>query len=396
MDDRAGEPIDPRDDLGARYRRDNHAQFVLFVEQLAVARELLMAGELSKHRMALVAVDNLAELVLYRHKRRLSEAAQESWRDVEPRLDSKDEQRFRTSFNVRVEVGRKGAGPGMLQSVYTPVLDGLDAGLFRVGHRYRNRAYHADHHNAAALETVSRAYFAAVARAFTRLQPANVAGSMSRATSEALRAYGYAGSTQAWVGTGRMLAPAEAAVVITDGLQAGLEVEAMTARDVLVSDLQRRVDWTREMIRELLADGMPEERLEFGLRWTFVWRAISLDPEIVEVERRMRVEWRKRLDEEMGSSDGSFEREAVLNDQRNARVKALLTEPGTDKFDLPQRVSEGSRGIASLRKARNLATLIDRYERLDTAMEEIEDILDEAAIGWDRWVQGEIDRSRGR
>jgi hypothetical protein len=37
-----------------------------------------------------------------------------------------------------------------------------------------------------------------------------------------------------------------------------------------------------------------------------------------------------------------------------------------------------------------------RYERLDTTMGEIEEILDEAAIGWDRWVQEEVDRRRGK
>lgn len=396
MNDCAGEQIDAWGTLGARYRHDSHAQFVLFVDQLAVARGLLVSEELSKHRMALVAIDNLAELVLFRHKRRLSEAAQESWRDVEPRLDINDEQRFRTRFTVRVEMGRRGAGPGMLESVYTPVLDELDAGLFRVGHRYRNHVYHADHHNAAALETVARAYFTAVARAFVRLQPVNVASSMSRATSEALRAHGYGGSAHSSVGSEQTLAPAEAAGVITEGLRAGLDVDSVAARDVLASDLQQRIDWTKEMIRDLLADGMPEDRLAFGLRWASVWRVISLDPEIVALERQMRIAWRKRLSGGRGSSDQSFEREAVLNDYRNARVQALLAEPGTEEFDLLQRVGETSRSVGSVRKARDLAALVDRYERLDTAMEQIEEILDEAAIGWDRWVQAETDRSLGK
>jgi len=73
---------------------------------------MLVAPGLSKRRMALVAIDNLAELALYRHKRGLAQAAQESWRDVEPRLDNTDEQRFRSNFNVRVELGLKGAGRG--------------------------------------------------------------------------------------------------------------------------------------------------------------------------------------------------------------------------------------------------------------------------------------------
>jgi hypothetical protein len=69
------EQIDAWGDLGSRYGRDDHAQFVLFVEQFAGARELLIEPSLSKQRMALVAVDNLAELVLFHHKQRL-----ENWR----------------------------------------------------------------------------------------------------------------------------------------------------------------------------------------------------------------------------------------------------------------------------------------------------------------------------
>jgi len=171
------------------------------------------------------------------------------------------------------------------------------------------------------------------------------------------------------VGSEQTLAPAEAAGVITEGLRAGLDVDSVAARDVLASDLQQRIDWTKEMIRDLLANGMPEDRLAFGLRWTSVWRVISLDPEIVALERQMRIAWRKRLSGGRGSSDQSFEREAVLNDYRNARVQALLAEPGTEEFDLLQRVGETSRSVGSVRKARDLAALVDRYERLDTAMD---------------------------
>jgi hypothetical protein len=192
-----------------------------------------------------------------------------------------------------------------------------------------------------------------------------------------------------------MLAPAEAALTITRGLSADLDVDAKTARDVLVGELMRRIDWTRAMIRHLLADGMPEDRLEFGLRWTFVWRAISLDPEIVDLARRMHAEWRKRVDEG-GSLEESFDREASLNAKRNDRVQALLWARRTESFDLPQRVGEITRGVQRLRQGRNLATLVDRYKQLDTAMEEIEETLDEAAIGWDRYVQDEVDRRRGK
>ena len=50
-------------------------RFVTFAEQLDVAADLVRADTLPKARMALVAVDNLADLLLHRHAERVSRRA---------------------------------------------------------------------------------------------------------------------------------------------------------------------------------------------------------------------------------------------------------------------------------------------------------------------------------
>jgi hypothetical protein len=62
------EPGNPWIDLNERYEYDSEAQFLVFVEQYAEAAALAGSDEISKQRMALVAADNLAELLLHRHK----------------------------------------------------------------------------------------------------------------------------------------------------------------------------------------------------------------------------------------------------------------------------------------------------------------------------------------
>jgi hypothetical protein len=117
-----------------------------------------------------VAVDNLAEVLLARHLRRLDETAQQPVRIVLPRLDAQKRHRFRSDFGYRVEVGLQGASHGWAAPYMPPLLDTLDAVIFRTGHEYRNRVHHADHHNETVLPVIPRLYLAAACRAWTRQQ----------------------------------------------------------------------------------------------------------------------------------------------------------------------------------------------------------------------------------
>jgi hypothetical protein len=141
-------------ELGGRCERDSEAQFLLFVEQFAEAIELTTSGVVSKQRMALVAADNLAELLLHRHKRRVLLLAFEG-NDLDvPRLDRSDLHDFQRDFGARVNLAGKGGGEGMAGHMLARLLDERDEAIFRVAHAYRNRVYHADHHNSAVLPLI--------------------------------------------------------------------------------------------------------------------------------------------------------------------------------------------------------------------------------------------------
>ncbi|MGC1165333.1 MAG: hypothetical protein WA862_04425 [Solirubrobacterales bacterium] len=278
------ELTDPWMELNERYEHDSEAQFLLFVEQFSEAQDLACSGEISKQRMALIAADNLAELLLYRHKRRVLRLGSEG-NDLDlPRLDCSDLREFERDFGTRVGLGRKGGGEGMAGHMLAPLLDEGDEAIFRVAHAYRNRVYHADHHNAAVTPLLTTAYLNAVGRSFVRFQPTNVGSSPSSTTAK-LAHYGYEpdgdspGGASFW--------PGKAANKIITYLSASLMISLDEARKTLQDDLTSRTDWADAMVDDLLGEGMPKERLEWSLRWGEFWDLAGVDPDVVRLDREL-------------------------------------------------------------------------------------------------------------
>jgi hypothetical protein len=106
LDVESAEP-NPWDALNARYGRDGNAQFLLFVEQFAEIRPLLLADSVAKQRLALVAIDNLAEVVLVRHLQSIDLLIAGERRALGPRLTEKDREKFRSQFSYRVAIGKR-------------------------------------------------------------------------------------------------------------------------------------------------------------------------------------------------------------------------------------------------------------------------------------------------
>jgi hypothetical protein len=372
------------------------AQFLLFVDQLAEVRDLLLSENVTKHRMALVAIDNLAEIVLHRHKRHIQKLAEETRRHRIPRVSQSDEVELNASFEARVRLGRQGGEDTLIERLLRPLLDELDDALFRTGHAYRNRVYHADHHNATVLPLVARSYAGAVGRAFVRLQPTQTAHTISNGMRQSLVRYGYTGSHESWAGD--YFPPAEAAEQIVTHLTADLQLTLPTAKAALREDIAWRTDWADSMISDLLGEpGMSPERFTWGLRWGEFWSTHGTDDQVITADRE--VADIQHLLVGMSDDDDKEKRERLyarigeLENVRNRRVQAMLRE-FVPKFDLG-RIAQIRRLGERLSTARNVGTLIIRYQKLDGEMQIIEEFLDDMSIGWDRHVQDEEERARG-
>jgi hypothetical protein len=120
--------------------------------------------------MALVATDNLAEVLLHHHVQLTFQASEDEGVLAVGRYDQRERDRLRNDFDRRVTLGQaEQTGVGAF-AFPVPMLNDADATIFRVAHRYRNGVYHADRHNAALLDPLTRLYLAAVGRAWCRAQ----------------------------------------------------------------------------------------------------------------------------------------------------------------------------------------------------------------------------------
>jgi hypothetical protein len=145
--------------------------FIVFAEQMQLAADLLADGGTAKGRMALVALDHLAEVELFRHCQRVFEARDDGpFGYREPRFTEVERRRIRDSFTRKVKIGTQSAMTGWSLPRFEAVLDEGDASILRVAHAYRNGVYHEDRHNPALLLPLGKVYWHAVGRAWTRFE----------------------------------------------------------------------------------------------------------------------------------------------------------------------------------------------------------------------------------
>lgn len=159
------------DSIGSDIHNRDLRQIDLFAEQLDLTAALVRAGGLARGRIALVAIDNLAEVLLYRHLQFTFGASEEMGRLTAQRYDRRARERLRQDFDRRVTLAATEHTGTFSWSYPKPILDRVDATIFRVAHRYRNGVYHEDRHNAALLDPLTRLSLVAVGRAWCRAQP---------------------------------------------------------------------------------------------------------------------------------------------------------------------------------------------------------------------------------
>ena len=333
-----------------------------------------------------MALDNLAEVLLHRHRQRCVDLSGEAGWGQSRRFTAKDLDKLRADFGARVALATVEQKFGW----YTlpAILDSLDESIVRVAHAYRNRVYHADHHNPTLLPVLARAYLGAVGRAFVRSQPVNVGSSITPSATD-LATFGYKPRPDsAFDG---YFVPAEAAQTIVAHLLSALDVDLAEARRDLQLDLQERVAWIRAMVGSLLRDGMPPDRFAFAILWTEFWEKHGADDELAALDERRLAVMRVATDDTGRQDRRAFEEAETAYTERIRHLQEGFV-PSIDLSELDRYVRLADR----LSSARSLGALFTRYHKLDESLEGIEDVLAGVAIGWDRWVQDESDRLRGK
>jgi hypothetical protein len=374
-------------DLGGR---GGHAtdRFLLFVEQLEEAVRLLKTGRLAGQRMALVALDALAEGLLFRHMDRVFLASDQPVPVVGRTFTVTERRAARDRFTKRVALATE-RFEGMWEFMYPePLLDQADAAIFRVAHHYRNPVYHRDRHNPTLIEPVGKLYAQAVGRAFVRAQRWGVSMSASPGFISALVDLG-------WSSGGRTyFEPREAARDIAARICDPLRVDALALRSELADDIAYRCDAAEEDIAGLRRDGLDKREVEEFLTNVQDWAASRGDEGLLQLQAEHKALLEKVTSE--GTSDP-----ATLHALRQSERKQWAYLFGPDR-EPAARVTLGSLGEIRSSGERlrgwggSVGDLLRKYQTLDDRLEMLESALDFMLMEWDRIQSMEEDLARGK
>jgi hypothetical protein len=372
---------------------DEVARFIVFVEEFEVAVSLATSGNLAQVRMALVAADHLAEILVTRHAERTFAASEQSWWMQRERFGHQERDRIRGDFGRKVRLAaRDGDGPGWI--AVKAILDDGDAALFRLAHRERNDVYHKDRHNPAVLIPLTWLYLTAVARSFCRqFRPGSgIGGGLAARVAELVR-FGYRLPTEGRdSGVFEFRAAAEAVIA---ELVRPLRVDLASLGEVLVIDLQVRNSNAAGVAKHLLDYGMPFERLRFAMHWSQLWQRCGADERAQELH-----DLREQATRELM---------AETDPVRRSELQAEHDQADSDYIERWHELQRGFNPTATLdtmvdvgrlapglTTARSVRTLLERYERLDDQLSAFEDAVAAAARAWDELVDRAVDAALER
>jgi hypothetical protein len=219
---------------------DELDQFRITVQHLESCRELILAGGEAKCRAALILLDHVSEVILYRII--LEEFSRDDFeRTVIPeRYPPKKRAEIKRSFRAKLEVVAK---TRKLPTMVPPTLNIL--------HSYRNATYHRDKHNSAVLSTLARIAFIATADLFARTAAGfHNMGVGGKDPVEWLERYGL-GDSPIWFET--------VGKTIASQLKRDVRPRLAAVKKAFVADVQTRLEAIHKMLGELFPSGASEE-----------------------------------------------------------------------------------------------------------------------------------------
>lgn len=133
------------------------ARFMEFIETLEVCRGLLRSGSPVSNRLALVILDNFAEVLMLHSCSGIIERDEFRSHVMSPEYSGKDRARAEADFPGKV----------WFLSSKVKLLPDEDAAILRIAHSYRNAGFHRDEHNDDANQAIVRLLFGATCRVLT-------------------------------------------------------------------------------------------------------------------------------------------------------------------------------------------------------------------------------------
>jgi hypothetical protein len=393
------ESDNPWDFINSRYEANDLAQFEVVLDGVEEVVRLVQSPRLSDRRLALLLSDHLADVVLVRRVEQVIMVSERGGSSYEPRerFDARSRAVLKQRFSRRVDIAERDLSRRFSYGLGKPIISAGDAEILRVGHDYRNSIYHEDRQNEAALRPVTIAMLHATCRAWTALLPSNIASSTGFGSPlmERLLAKGY--TTEEFPGSFSQHFGARA---VADWVVEQLPFDLKIVRTELADDIDTRIGWAEAMLDWLHGrEGPGEDWINTALRWADMWRQYEADPQLLELDEKravllaQRVETPEEDDDHAVATDPEGDALRDTNEAYEARFREMLSHNTTLTLaDIPKLRRAGSR----LKTASTPHSLLARYRKLDIDIDIYETVLRDMAIGWDRYVEEESDRRRGR
>jgi hypothetical protein len=348
-------------------------QFRLLVEQLEVCRDLILTGTHAKARIALILLDNAAEVILFRlSERTLNRDTHLKW--IKPaRFSAAEKRAMDRLFKAKLEIAHS-----------EHFIDKPTATILSILHSYRNAAFHRDTHNPAVVAIISRVAFKTVSDLFSHTQAGvemSSSGGHNAAKLKWLTRYGLA--------TEGFIDYAKAAHVIATQLAMETGSSLDIIREHLASDVNSRIMAIRRLIEEDLPWKSRDE-LDRVLKW-FEFRDSKPELEDSLSDPYRSIIYRIASGQQVDVTPDELDvLEVQFRAEYETRLEAYQQHLRFDEINhLEARIKELSEAVT-------LSSLLQNYYEIDSTLSILERYFDLASREWDRAVQLEIGRHLGK
>lgn len=350
------------------YSKHRIEKFRLAVEQLEICRDLIKSSSDTKARIAIILLDNIAEVLMYRHCFETFSSADFTKFIVPQRFPSKTRREVLKYFDEKV----------VLFQTELKLIPNTDAIVLRIGHSYRNAAFHRDMHNQATISMLARILFKTVCSLFAKVYDNGISEFYRNKRFKWLSTYGLLSNQVSY---------AQAAAAIAKKLKGGIQTTLPTARKAFASDIENRLAALEELVRH----NLPSAEEEFLDRTIKAFEFLEKG-----LEEPLSQSYREAIYSVTSGSKAAVSGEELLTlessyKQEMQQVLEAFTPTVTWKSIL-----ELQSLVIKLRNAQSVDSLLEQYQKMDEALSKFERYLDQAANEWDREIQLEIDRRLGK
>lgn len=345
------------------YTEDHDQRYRLVIEQLEVCSDLIRSDSPNKARMAIILLDNLADILMLRYcNYKFSEDYFYSLYQ-KPKYTKEQLKKAKENIHGKVE---------MLRSNAKTILTKKDETIISVCHSYRNSAQHNDEHNPQVTSAIARILFVTVSNLFVKIQ------------HKGHSSY-YAGPTPKWIQkytNDKMIAYKDFASEIVKKLQKGISLSLPSLKKIILFDISSRIKQIQKKVDELpfeKAKDFSHMLKMFEYQQSDGYKALKTNT----YDAKYRIESNTITYHDGFLKSGAKEQDELLRKAYKPKVTYLTYLKIKDNY---KRIS----------KEQNLDSTLRAYEKYSRPLEQLESLFEQAIDQWYQWQDLLTDIARGK